>query len=228
MGVEVVYGSDTICRSNGSSGVTNYNFAIVVMCDAEGDATAPGVFISDIPAEDLDTCTPKVTVAHPVGCSEYSSRGFAKMNANFPWIIGMLMIFGGYFIGLSGVRFYKYTISTIGGIMFWQFLWAFMLLYKEPQTLFGRLVLGIFMSGTVFSILLTFPAVTTIFTGVVGGLFIGMFFSISLSAIANWNSFYMMAFIMGISATVSMGTSWKATKCPDTNDEPKKTPPTAD
>lgn len=84
------------------------------------------------------------------------------------------------------------------------------------------------MSGTIFFILLTFPVVTTIFTGIVGGLFLGMFFSISLSAVASWNSFYMMAFIMGISATVSMGASWKATKCPDVNDEPKKIPPTAD
>jgi hypothetical protein len=42
LGVEVVYGSDTICRSNGAAGVTYYNFATTVMCDAEGDVTGPG------------------------------------------------------------------------------------------------------------------------------------------------------------------------------------------
>jgi hypothetical protein len=86
------------------------------MCDAEGDVTGPG---TNITAEGLDTCTPKVIVSHPVGCSEYASRGFDKMMENFPWIIGVLMVVGGYFIGLSGVRFYKYTISIIGGLMFW-------------------------------------------------------------------------------------------------------------
>jgi hypothetical protein len=44
-GVEVVYGSDSICRSNGSSGVTNYSFAATVMCDREGDPLGPGTNI---------------------------------------------------------------------------------------------------------------------------------------------------------------------------------------
>jgi hypothetical protein len=76
------------------------------------------------------------------------------------------------------------------------------------------------MSGTIFFILLKFKKITTLFTGIVGGLFLGMFFSITVSAIANWNSFYMMAFIMGISATISLGASWFAKQCPDCEMDP--------
>ena len=40
-GVEVVYGSDSICRSNGAD-TTNYSFSITVMCNSDLDPLLPG------------------------------------------------------------------------------------------------------------------------------------------------------------------------------------------
>lgn len=66
------------------------------------------------------------------------------------------------------------------------------------------------MSGTVFFILYRFKTINTFFTGIVGGLFLGMIFAISISAISNWNSFYMMSFVMGFAAFISLCASFKA------------------
>ena len=165
--------------------------------------------------EDIDSCEPKVIVSHLAGCAEYSSLGFQKLMENHPWVIGVVMICAGFFIDLRGVFFYKWVISILGSVMFFQFLWAFMLLYKEPETIFGRILLGFCMSGVVFFILFKFQPITTYFTGLIGGLFLGLFFAIVLSVLADWNSFYMMAFVMGISATVSLGFSIKANTCMD-------------
>jgi hypothetical protein len=129
---------------------------------------------------------------------------------NAPWLIGSVMIIGGLLIGMGGTKFYPVVVSTVGALMAWQMLWAFMLLYREPNTVPRRILLDIFMSGTVFGILYKFKKIITYFTGIVGGLFLGMILAISISAIANWNSFYMMAFVMGVSAMISIGASWKA------------------
>jgi ABC-type Fe3+-siderophore transport system permease subunit len=88
-----------------------------------------------------------------------------------------------------------------------------MILYREPQTIFGRVLLGFFMAGTVFFILFTMPPVTTYFTGISGGLFLGLFLSISISAMGSWSSFYMMCFVMGVSATIALGFSYLANSC---------------
>ena len=134
-----------------------------------------------------------------------------------PWIAGLTMILFGLFIGVGGIKHYSLVTALIGASFSWGLLWAIMLLYQEPlyeppKWNWRRVLLDIFMSGLVFFILMRFKTINIFFTGIFGGLFLGMILAISISAIANWNSFYMMSFVMGCSAFISLGASYLAWK----------------
>ena len=75
---------------------------------------------------------------------------------NNPWIVGSLMILGGSFIGMGGFKWYSYVFASVGAIISWGVLWAFMLLYQEPDLGWRKFLLDFFMSGTVFVILFRF------------------------------------------------------------------------
>lgn len=66
-----------------------------------------------------DTCSPKLTFAHKVGCPVFEATSIVRFLANNPWALGLILIAFGVVVTFFGGKFFPYVLATItGGVVF--------------------------------------------------------------------------------------------------------------
>merc|ERR1711941_155673 len=140
----------------------------------------------------------QVTVKHNAGCPVYSARGYvAFITKNF-WIMGTILVIGGFFVGLWGRKFFPYAVAATGAILSFGFLALLCTAFGGYGSTVGAIIcsivclvlavlIGIFLRRKIWISI----GILGVFGGFLGG---EVLYGVLLAAF-NFQSFWAMLFI---------------------------------
>lgn len=190
VGVSITRESENVCKTAADGTETDYQFSMVVMCDA----TITGAGAATINSIDTsDSCHPVVTVSHADGCYEYTASPLIRWLSDNPYVLGIMLLVVGPMIAMCGKRWFPYIAATMGGM----FIGGFFMLVAGA---FGWLsstvwiivcVLIAVALGVAFGMLLRKVIWFAVgLVGIIGGFFLGSFVYTLILHASGWESYW--------------------------------------
>ena len=97
-----------------------------------------------------DTCSPKLTFEHEVGCPVFEATSIVRFLSDNPWAMGILLLFFGSLVTFFGGKFFTWVLACVAGsivflaiILFASILGAFKALDQGREATPGWITLAV-------------------------------------------------------------------------------------
>jgi hypothetical protein len=190
VGVSVTRESENLCKTADDGTEIDYQFTMVVMCDA-GVTGAGAAKIDSL--DSSDSCHPVVTVSHADGCYEYTASPLIRWLSDNPYVLGIVFLVLGPIIAMCGKRWFPYIAATMGGM----FVGGFFMLVAGAlgwlNSTVWMIVCFIIAAalGVGFGMLLKKVIWLAVgLVGIVGGFYLGSFLYTLILHASGWESYW--------------------------------------